>query len=59
MLFAGAHINGFGLARPVSLLPLALVLGWLRWRVGRLWPCILLHAWSNLCMIAWVLWPEG
>lgn len=59
VLFAGAHINGFGLARPVSLLPLALVLGWLRWRVGRLWPCILLHAWSNLCMIAWVLWPEG
>jgi membrane protease YdiL (CAAX protease family) len=58
-LFAGAHINGFGLARPVSLLPLALILGWLRWRGGRLWPCILLHAWSNLAMIAWVLWPEG
>ncbi|WP_246685208.1 CPBP family intramembrane glutamic endopeptidase [Methylobacterium sp. WL69] len=58
-LFAGAHINGFGLARPVSLLPLALMLGWLRWHGGRLWPCIVLHAWSNLAMIAWVLWPEG
>ncbi|MCJ2082311.1 CPBP family intramembrane glutamic endopeptidase [Methylobacterium sp. J-090] len=59
VLFAGAHVNGFGLARPVSLLPLALMLGWLRWRGGRLWPCIVLHAWSNLAMIAWVLWPEG
>ena len=46
-----------GFARPVSLLPLALVLGWLRWRTGRLWPCIVLHGWSNLAMVAYVLWP--
>lgn len=58
VLFAGAHVAPAGLARPVSLLPLALMLGWLRWRSGRLWPCILLHAWSNLAMIAYVLAPS-
>lgn len=57
VLFAGAHVAPNGLARPVSLLPLALMLGWLRWRSGRLWPCILLHAWSNLAMIVYVLAP--
>ncbi len=57
LLFAGAHVAPAGLARPVSLLPLALMLGWLRWRSGRLWPCILLHGWSNLAMIAYVLTP--
>lgn len=59
VLFAAAHVNGGGLARPVSLLPLALMLGWLRWRSGRLWPGILLHGWSNVSMIAYVLWPSG
>lgn len=57
ILFAAAHVSSFGLARPVSLLPLALVLGWLRWRTGRLWPCICLHGWSNLALIAYLLWP--
>jgi uncharacterized protein len=62
-IFALAHIGvpsaaGWGLARPVSLLPLALALGALRWRTGRLWPCIALHGWSNLALIAYVLWPE-
>ena len=56
-LFAGAHLSPLGLARPVSLLPLALALGWLRWRTGRLWPCIALHGWSNLALVAYVLWP--
>lgn len=55
--FAAAHLSSFGLARPVSLLPLALMLGWLRWRTGRLWPCICLHGWSNLALIAYLLWP--
>jgi membrane protease YdiL (CAAX protease family) len=59
LLFSAAHVSEFGLARPVSLLPLALVLGWLRWRTARLWPCIVLHAWSNLCMVAWMLSPVG
>jgi membrane protease YdiL (CAAX protease family) len=59
LLFCAAHVSGFGLARPVSLLPLALVLGWLRWRTARLWPCIALHAWSNLCMVGWMLWPAA
>ncbi|NEU11711.1 CPBP family intramembrane metalloprotease [Methylobacterium sp. BTF04] len=57
ILFSGAHVTPAGFARPVSLVPLALVLGWLRWRSGRLWPCILLHGWSNLAMVAYVLWP--
>ncbi|KAB1073896.1 CPBP family intramembrane glutamic endopeptidase [Methylobacterium planeticum] len=57
-LFALAHISAWGLARPVSLLPLALMLGWLRWRTGRLWPCIALHGWSNLSLVAYVLWPS-
>ncbi|MDR7038246.1 membrane protease YdiL (CAAX protease family) [Methylobacterium sp. BE186] len=57
LLFALAHISAWGLARPVSLLPLALMLGWLRWRTGRLWPCIALHGWSNLALVAYVLWP--
>lgn len=56
-LFSLAHISSAGLARPVSLLPLALMLGWLRWRTGRLWPCIALHGWSNLALVAYVLWP--
>lgn len=56
-MFALAHVSAWGLARPVSLAPLALVLGWLRWRTGRLWPCIALHGWSNLALIAYVLWP--
>ncbi|WP_412759725.1 type II CAAX prenyl endopeptidase Rce1 family protein [Methylorubrum subtropicum] len=43
------------LARPLTLLPLALTLGWLRWRTGRLWPCILLHAWSNLALVTYQL----
>ncbi len=59
VLFCAAHLSGFGLARPVSLLPLALMLGWLRWRTGRLWPCMMLHAWSNLCVVAWMLSPGG
>lgn len=57
LLFCAAHLSEFGLARPISLLPLAIVLGWLRWRTACLWPCIALHAWSNLCMVGWVLWP--
>jgi membrane protease YdiL (CAAX protease family) len=57
VLFAGAHITPAGFARPLSLIPLALILGWVRWRSGRLWPGILLHAWSNLAMIAYVLGP--
>ncbi|MER2265494.1 CPBP family intramembrane glutamic endopeptidase [Methylobacterium oxalidis] len=59
LLFALAHVSAWGLARPVSLLPLALMLGWLRWRTGRLWPCIALHGWSNLALIAYVLWPAS
>ncbi len=63
VVFALAHVSvpsssGWGLARPVSLLPLALALGILRWRTGRLWPCIALHSWSNLALITYVLWPE-
>lgn len=57
LVFALAHVSAWGLARPVSLAPLALMLGWLRWRTGRLWPCIALHGWSNLALIAYLLWP--
>lgn len=59
LIFAVAHWSPAGISRPASLLPLALMLGWLRWRSGRLWPCMLLHAWSNLAMIAYVLWPAS
>lgn len=59
LFFALAHLTPAGFARPLSLIPLALVLGWVRWRSGRLWPCILLHAWSNLAMVTYVLWPSG
>ncbi|MDP4005317.1 CPBP family intramembrane glutamic endopeptidase [Methylobacterium sp. NEAU K] len=57
VIFAAAHISTWGLARPVSLLPLALALGWLRWRTGRLWPGIALHGWSNLALVTYLLWP--
>lgn len=58
LLFSLAHISeSGGIARPISLLPLALTLGWLRWRTGRLWPCMLLHGWSNLALLAYLLWP--
>ena len=57
LLFACAHASAGGLAQPLSLLPLALTLGWLRWRTGRLWPGIVLHAWSNLALVAYLLWP--
>ncbi|KQO51721.1 abortive infection protein [Methylobacterium sp. Leaf85] len=56
-LFVLLHIQVGSIARPVSLIPLALMLGWLRWRTGRLWPCILLHVWSNLAVVAYLLWP--
>ncbi|GJE17580.1 hypothetical protein AIGOOFII_2296 [Methylobacterium marchantiae] len=56
-LFALLHLQVGSVARPVSLIPLALMLGWLRWRTGRLWPCILLHVWSNLAVVAYLLWP--
>lgn len=63
LLFCLAHVSlepgtRSALARPLTLLPLALTLGWLRWRTGRLWPCILLHGWSNLCLIAYQLGPR-
>jgi uncharacterized protein len=57
VIFAAAHVSSWGLARPVSLLPLALALGWLRWRTGRLWPGIALHGWSNLALVTYLLWP--
>lgn len=56
-LFALAHWTPAGLAQPVALLPLALTLGWLRWRSGRLWPCVALHGWSNLALLVYRLWP--
>ena len=62
LLFCLAHVglepgtkNAF--ARPLTLLPLALTLGWLRWRTGRLWPCMLLHGWSNLALVTYQLSP--
>lgn len=58
-LFVLLHLQVGSIARPVSLVPLALMLGWLRWRTGRLWPCILLHVWSNLAVVAYLLWPAS
>lgn len=63
LLFCLAHVSldpgaKSALARPLTLLPLALTLGWLRWRTGRLWPCILLHGWSNFCLVAYQLGPS-
>jgi len=58
LLFCAAHISEMGLARPITLLPLAVTLGWLRWRTGRLWPCILLHGWSNLAVVAYQIGPS-
>jgi len=58
LVFALAHISSFGLARPISLLPLAFALGLLRWRTGRLWPGIALHGWSNLALVVYLLWPH-
>lgn len=58
VVFAAAHVSSFGLARPVSLLPLAFALGLLRWRTGRLWPGIALHGWSNLALVVYLLWPR-
>ncbi|GEP08379.1 hypothetical protein MMMDOFMJ_1835 [Methylobacterium gnaphalii] len=58
LLFSLAHLSeSSGIARPISLLPLAITLGWLRWRTGRLWPCMLLHGWSNLALVTYLLWP--
>ena len=58
LVFAAAHVSSFGLARPISLLPLAFALGLLRWRTGRLWPGIALHGWSNLALVVYLLWPH-
>ncbi|MFY9294172.1 MAG: CPBP family intramembrane glutamic endopeptidase [Methylorubrum rhodinum] len=64
LIFCLAHVgletgpkSANALARPLTLLPLALTLGWLRWRTGRLWPCMLLHAWSNLALLVYQLGP--
>ena len=51
------HTNRTALRLAAGTSALALILGWVRWRSGRLWPGILLHAWSNLAMIAYVLGP--
>ncbi len=57
LLFCVLHLTQFGLARPLTLIPLAFTLGWLRWRTGRLWPCMLLHAWSNTALLIYLLRP--
>ena len=57
LLFCALHISEMGVARPITLLPLAVTLGWLRWRTGRLWPGILLHGWSNTALVAYQLSP--
>ena len=48
LLFAIMHLN------PVGILPiffLALLLGYLRWATGSLWPSVALHMFNNLLVL--------
>lgn len=49
VVFAVAHLS---LGELVPLLVLGLGLGWLRWRTGRLGPCVILHALWNAVTFA-------
>ncbi len=56
-LFAAYHGS---VAYAVALLPIALLLGWLRWKTGSVWPSLVAHATNNAVAVAVVLggWSE-
>jgi membrane protease YdiL (CAAX protease family) len=49
LLFTGYHLDP---AQMIGVLPIAAVLGWVRWQTGSVWPAILLHAVNNSFALA-------
>lgn len=50
LAFAGAHAPAHGWLAMWWIIP-SVALGETWRRTGRLWPCVLLHAWFNLSLI--------
>ena len=49
LVFAAYHMDP---VQGLALIPTALVLGWVRWQGGSIWPCVLLHAVNNSLGVA-------
>jgi membrane protease YdiL (CAAX protease family) len=50
ILFAVAHAEP---AHIVLVLPIGILLGWVRLRSGSLWPCVIAHAANNTLVVWW------
>jgi membrane protease YdiL (CAAX protease family) len=50
LLFAGAHWEPAHIA---LVLPIGILLGWVRWRSASLWPCVLAHIINNSLVVWW------
>ena len=49
LLFAGFHGDPL---HAIAVLPMGLFLGWLRWRTGSIWPCMIAHGLNNAIWVA-------
>ena len=61
LVFGVFHIFPSGVFAAERLLPstlMGLVLGWVRWRTGSIWPCVLLHVAHNSLLLSAGLFPE-
>jgi membrane protease YdiL (CAAX protease family) len=50
LLFAGAHWEPAHIA---LVLPIGILLGWVRWRSASLWPCVVAHIINNTLVVWW------
>ncbi len=50
LLFAGAHWEPAHIA---LVLPIGILLGWVRWRSASLWPCVVAHTINNTLIVWW------
>lgn len=50
LLFAAAHLEA---AHVVLVLPIGILLGWVRLQSGSLWPCVLAHMVNNTVVVWW------
>jgi ABC-2 type transport system permease protein/sodium transport system permease protein len=61
LLFGSFHVVAATTLAPERFLPstfLGLVLGWVRWRTGRVVPCIVLHTIHNALLLSVVYWSD-
>lgn len=53
LVFAACHLPYQPAPLACAIVLPSLVLGRVREATGRVWPCVLLHAWFNACFLAW------